>query len=1440
MGGAMTMRPPPAHLDPAVAAALREREMNHKGYVSANAPKKIKKIQFQPMTPQQIVNISEFEAYRQELYELKGNGSKAPQTNGVLDPRMGTSDKSGTCETCHMSMAECVGHYAYIKLVLPVYHIGYFRACITMLQDICKTCSRVLLSEEDRRKYLRLFRRPGLENLQRASLAKQVNTACRKVLKCPYCTSLNGVVKKAGPLKITHERFRQKSTRDELEEFKKGFAGAIKEQRELSGLLSKAHEDIHPLRCLDLFRKVSAEDCELLGLKPDIGRPEDYIWQYISVPSPCIRPSVAQEAATNEDDLTVKLSEIIYANQLINASLAKGQGVQQIMEQWEWLQLSIALYINADTPGIPKDGNKPIRGFCQRLKGKQGRFRGNLSGKRVDFSGRTVIGPDPNLRIDEVAVPRRIAKKLTYPERVTDYNIERLKKAVLNGTTQHPGANYVIDGQRGFKKFLRFAKLDEVSKYLRVGDTVERHLIDGDIVLFNRQPSLHKLSIMCHRVKVRPWRTLRLNECACNPYNADFDGDEMNMHVPQTEEARTEALELMNVKKNMVTPKNGEPIIAAIQDFITASYLLSKRDTLYDRQQFTQICSYLGDANLKIDLPPPVIQKPVMMWTGKQVYNCLMRPNKESKVLVNLEAKCKTLVKSTLGFKDDMSPNDGYLVIVNSEVMCGVFDKATVGDGKKNSVFGVIFRDYGPDEAAIAMGRLAKLSARWLANQGFSLGINDVMPGPQLRALKEAKVEDAYAKCDENINLARQGKLQNQPGCDQEETLEHIISGLLSGVRADVGNICMAELSRFNAPLIMATCGSKGSLINVAQMVACVGQQIIAGKRVQNGFVDRSLPHFPKKSRAPGSKGFVRNSFFSGLTPTEFLCHAISGREGLVDTAVKTAETGYMSRRLMKALEDLSAHYDISVRNSVGGVVQFTYGDDGLDPACLEGDAVPVAYTRSLSHVLASQPDKGKEGLLPYRIREVAQSIINGPEWSENTHLSFREATLQFIEQSIIKVLADVREHLGIHRADDDYGPDSDIDAEVLNGGGDPGKFRVVDNVMRVTETQLRTFLEICYDKYYRALIEPGSTVGAVGAQSIGEPGTQMTLKTFHFAGVAAMNVTLGVPRIKEIINAAKIISTPIITCKLQVPESEPSARIVKGRVEKTLLGDIASVIEEAWGDVATSIGIHIDHRALSRLQLECTLDDIKRCIVENRKLKISEADIVLKPRQWRLRIYVDGGDKYHRLRFLKRSLPSIVVNGLPQIARALISIEEDKAAKTSAAKVLKQQLLVEGYGLKEVMCIEGIVGTQTRTNHVMETQKVLGIEAARRTIFTEIQTTMESHGMNIDPRHIGILSDTMTYKGEVLGITRFGVQKSRDSTLMLASFEKTTDHLFDAALYSKEDAIEGVSECIILGTPAKKTGTAIASLVTSPPVIVQPKKPLFERLYKAIRARPA
>ncbi|KAG8933996.1 hypothetical protein FRC01_005893 [Tulasnella sp. 417] len=1289
-----------------------------KQLVSFDNPKKIKNIQFSMFNSQDVVKMAEFEVTHRDLYTA--GPARTTAANGVLDRRL----------------------------------------------------------EDDRRMYLKRFRRPNLENIIRQSLAKQVNTACRKMVYCPYCNATNGVVKKAGLLRIVHEKFRAKKTHGEMEKWKETFKTAVENDKQIAPLLNRAHEDLNPLKVLDLFRRISAEDCELLGCHPKFGRPEEMVWQYISVPPACIRPSVAQDGATNEDDITVKLAEIAFNNSILRMHLNKGAGTQQIVEQWNALSECVAVYINSETPGLPPNSGKPLRGFCQRLKGKQGRFRGNLSGKRVDFSGRTVISPDPNLRIDEVAVPERVAKVLTYPERVTEVNIKRLRQAIRNGWDKHPGAAYVYSAGANVKRSLQHPKFNraDVADNLEIGDIVERHVIDGEF----------------------------------------------------TEEARTEALELMSVKKNLVTPRNGEPVISAIQDFITAAWLLSQRDRFFDRRQFTQVCCYFNDANLQIDIPPPTIWKPKRLWTGKQIFNCMMKPNKDCEVLVNLESKCATFHKPDpkkwppgIHIINDLSPNDGWLVIRNSEVMCGVMDKATVGGGKKTSVFSVIIRDYGPDEAALVMNRLAKTAARWLANIGFSLGINDVIPGPILSEKKNEMVERAYADCQQLIEKAKMGKLENKPGCDQEQTLEALISGVLSKVRGDVGDICMRELSRYNAPLIMATCGSKGSTINVSQMVACVGQQIISGKRVPDGFQDRALPHFPKKSREPPSKGFVRNSFFTGLSPTEFLFHAISGREGLVDTAVKTAETGYMQRRLMKALEDLTTQYDLSVRNSVGGVVQFRYGDDGLDPQCLEGEAQPIQYGRAWSHALSIGNREGR-GLMPYEIMEITDRELNSERFRADCTAAYIATVRGFVLDKVVRRAVKIREQHGMFGAEvrqEEWDEDTD-----LSMGARPDEVAIVENKTKVTESQLRTFLDICARKYIRAKIEPGSTVGAVGAQSIGEPGTQMTLKTFHFAGVASMNVTLGVPRIKEIINAAKNISTPIITCKLVSAASEQSARIVKGRVEKTYLGDVASVIEEVWGPDTTFVGIHVDVDAIRKLQLELTMEDIRNAIVQAKKLKIKIHNVLEDPlHKNRIKVHVDGENKYYQLKALKRALPGVVVKGIPTVSRAIINILDKTSERGRAGD---NELLVEGYGLQKVMTTEGIVGEETTSNHVMEVQTVLGIEAARRKIIDEIQYTMSSHGMSIDPRHVMLLGDVMSYKGEVLGITRFGVAKMKDSVLMLASFEKTTDHLFDAAAYSKSDSIAGVSESIIMGNPANNCGTSLPAVHFTAPAIGPPQLP--------------
>ena len=574
------------------------------------------------------------------------------------------------------------------------------------------------------------------------------------------------------------------------------------------------------------------------------------------------------------------------------------------------------------------------------------------------------------------------------------------------------------------------------------------------------------------------------------------------------------------------------------------------------------------------------------------------------------------------------------------------------------------------------MNRLAKLSARMIGELGFSIGIDDVRPAPQLEAEKASAVDQGYARCEEFITEFQEGRLELAPGCDADSSLENVVTGELNSIRERAASACMAGLHRHNSPLIMSQCGSKGSPINIAQMVACVGQQSVGGKRAPNGFRGRTLPHFPRGDRTPEGKGFVANSFFSGLTPTEFFFHTMAGREGLVDTAVKTAETGYMSRRLMKALEDLYVHYDSSVRNAAGGIVQLRYGEDGMDPVGMEGKkGDPVAFERLLSlargrwHKVASvvakqltnggeiKENKNAEGsvlegargkqsapavggqkagakgrgrkatsaaaaasaaatieedvvmeesddvLLPDELRREAEAAVDshfivavtditaagsagGPnssahnqpppgseaQLSSGNSSSTRILCSEKFREDLYKFLCDVASAIATARASLGLPPD-------VRG---PSELERLARPVGLTRSQLLDFVELCSARHRSKRVDPGSTVGAFGAQSIGEPGTQMTLKTFHFAGVASMNITLGVPRIKEIINAARNIATPLIGVELEggsrvvskrpglgmaslQVEDEVRARLVKGRLERTTLGQVAKRIRQVF-----------------------------------------------------------------------------------------------------------------------------------------------------------------------------------------------------------------------------------------------------------------------------------
>ncbi|MEW6592975.1 MAG: DNA-directed RNA polymerase subunit A', partial [Candidatus Hadarchaeota archaeon] len=512
---------------------------------------------------------------------------------------------------------------------------------------------------------------------------------------------------------------------------------------------------------------------------------------------------------------------------------------------------------------------------------------------------------------------------LTIPIRVNDHNIEELRNFVRRGPDIYPGANYVISPDR--KRYdLRYADREELAGKLERGFSVERHLKDGDIVLFNRQPSLHRMSIMAHEVKILPGRTFRLNLSVCPPYNADFDGDEMNVHAPQTEEAQAEARILMRVQEQILSPRFGGPIIGGIQEHITGAYLLTKRDTKLTREQAQMI---LAKASIFEDLPRPAFrEKDGERWSGKQIFSMLL-PKK-----LNLKFKAK-VCENCVRCKEDGCEVDAYVVIKDGELVSGVIDARSYKALDRCEILDRIVKDYGTTTAREFLDKLTKISIASAMMIGFTTGIDDEdIPAEAAERIADV-LSEAKEKVNKLIEVYNAGELEPLPGRSLKETLEMRVMETLAEARDATGTIAEKYLGMDNHAVIMARTGARGSMLNLTQMAACVGQQSVRGERISRGYRRRTLPHYKMGDLGAEARGFISSSYKRGLEPLEFFFHAMGGREGLVDTAVRTAQSGYLQRRLINALQDLRVEYDGTVRDDRAAIVQFTYGEDGVDPA---------------------------------------------------------------------------------------------------------------------------------------------------------------------------------------------------------------------------------------------------------------------------------------------------------------------------------------------------------------------------------------------------------------------------------------------------------------------------------------------------------------------------
>jgi DNA-directed RNA polymerase subunit A' len=1117
--------------------------------------KQVNGLRFGLLSPEQIKKLAVAKIVTPELYDVDGY----PVDGGLMDLRLGAIDPGVRCRTCGGRLKECLGHPGIIELARPVFHIKYIPIMEIVLKSSCEACGKALLTEEESNEDLKT-------RLKKAKSAK----------KCPHCG------------------FVQEKVR-----FEKPSSFYVDKKR------------LMPSEVRERLTRISDEDLKLLGINPENIRPEWAALTYVLVPPVTVRPSITLESGErSEDDLTHKLSDIIRSNQRLWENLNAGAPEVIVEDLWDLLQYHVTTFFDNSIARVPPARHRsgqPLKTITERIKGKEGRIRKNLAGKRVNFSARTVVSPDSNIKLNEIGVPIEVARIITVPERVTSFNIERLKKFIL--AEEYPKANYIVRPD-GKKKRVSEELREDLSKEIEVGYTVERQLIEGDIVLFNRHPSLHRASLMAHYVKVLPGKTFRLHPAVCAPYNADFDGDEMNIHGPQTEEARAEAKCLLDVNNSLMSPKNNTNLLGCDDDSVSGNYIIGEME--FSKEEANQLLyssRVLDEINIRSKISGEDLLKKVI----------------PKEIKINSDVK-----------------NSRNLISEEGELIKEL-------DSKMSRV-----------ETMEILEKFFRLGVTFLSRHGFTIAISDIDVSEEIKKETEKIVTNAENKVKGIIESYYNKELEILPGKNLEETREIKILQTLNSVRTDVGRVVKEKFPKDSLVSKMILSGARGNMLNVTQMACLVGQQVLNGQRINFGYSGRSLSFFKKDDLSPLSAGFIRSSFIKGLRADEFFFGSMTGRDAMMDTALRTPKSGYLYRRLVSALQDLVVKYDGTIRDASENIVQFKFGGDGLDVS-------------------------------------------------------------------------------GLHKNEK---------------------------------------------------LSPGEAIGIITAQSFGESSTQMVLNVFHSAGVAEMQVTQGLPRLIEILDARKIPSTPSMEIYLDSDHNnENSARVIAEKLKEVKLKEIISEVSIDFS--SNTLEAIIDSSALKRVHMG-----------------IDRLEEVLKEKGFKIRkkensfVFSFPESNFKELFKAKQKIKETIVSGIKGINQVLI-VKRDK----------NYVILTSGSNMKDILGFKGINMDKVYSNNLLEICDTLGIEAARQSIINELSKVLVSQGLDIDKRHLSLVADAMTSSGTIKGVTRVGIIMDKSSVLARASFETPIKHFVNATRTGKEDKISSVIENIILNQPVP-VGTGLPGLL--------------------------
>jgi DNA-directed RNA polymerase II subunit RPB1 len=1428
-------------------------------------------VQFSIMSPEEIERSSVVEITTQITYE----GSE-PKIGGLFDPRMGVLDNGKVCRTCGQTNHGCPGHFGHYRLTRPVYYIQFHTMVMNVLKCICINCSKLRI---DKNLHKDLLHRKGearwKEVLALASGIKRCGQECED-----GCGALQ-------PDKFTRE----------------GIATIVahyfmdQESKETDKQTLEV-EYVHRL-----FRRITDEDVDFMGLSRYWCRPDWMICTVLRIPPPQVRPSVVQDNnQRSEDDLTHKLIDIVKNDRTLLDKIEKNAGKHVIDEMTNVVQYHVATLVDNDIAGVAPSAQRsgrPLKSIQQRLGGKEGRIRYNIQGKRVEFSARSVITPDPNISIAEIGVPLEIAMNLTSPERVTPYNVEKLYKLVQNGADVWPGAKTIVR-KDGRMISLKHVRADDIVLY--EGDVVNRHLMDNDILLFNRQPTLHKMSMMGHRVKVLPYKTFRMNVLVTRPYNADFDGDEMNAHLPQSYESMVELEEIAAIPHHIITPRHAKPMIGVYQDTLVGSYRLTQSGVEFTRREFMNLMMWNKRFDGNVPLPRIADRK---RFTGQQVLGALLPP-------INIEMGNKSYDS-----EKQTQESDNYVKIIQGDIQKGVVDGDIYMKPSKGIIH-VTYNDHGPKDTVDLLDSLQNTVESFLVMNGFSVGISDLIADEDTKRKIDEKIQERKKQVEQVILQVHLDLFDNNTGKTNQQEFEDQIFGILNKATSDAGSIGQESLSTKNRLLAMVRSGSKGEPLNVAQMMACLGQTAIEGKRVPYGFTDRTLPHYKKYDDSAESRGFIESSFIRGLTPQQFFFHAMSGREGLIDTAVKTADTGYIQRQLIKSMEDLTVQHDGTVRDANGNIIQYYYGEDGVNPTKIETQSLSIGKLSDKDILqqygmksIQSRPIEGyTEALLSgsdEKMTSYVQTLQPSVDWSTILHDGmikanddvkmtkyimellydqrmmvegvFQKKTLDsgnvFAPVNLARLILNTKIRFNLKKENKtDLTPEIVLDginaiiqrththhkiwAALLRFHLAPHKLIVQE---RFTKDAFEVLMELIVVSHMKAWVQPGDQVGIIAAQSIGEPATQMTLNTFHQAGVASKSaVTRGVPRLRELLKVTQNPKATSLTIYLK-PEyrsNKDKAREVVQDLELTVLRNITNKVGIYWDSDDQETIIEEDKELMRFYKMfeEGLMEESKQADAPwskwvlrlelnreemfNRNISIQEVVFVMKTQfgneinvvysdynsdklvmRIRLPNKAKGDndtaskmDDFTNLKkFQNKLLNSIVIRGLPGVKAVTFRKEKQFVENVDGKYEPYEQYVLDtdGSNFIKVMNHPAVDGTRLYSTNVWDVYEVLGIEATRAILFNEISSLFESVGVNY--RHLCLLCDVMTRFGKLMSIDRYGINKNDIGTLAKASFEETEKILLKAALFGEVDPVTGVSANIMMGQPIRG-GTAFSQIL--------------------------